>query len=179
MLPNELSNHTSARILERQSTFVRFVTKNSMEYKVSYVEKLEYLIEELEFVGIVVTEEHPILEHYQQNKFDIFLSSKIVDPHEIVGEFAAMVKSEYEGWRSVKECFNSECSLTSLLEGGYGMLYSGPEILAKKVEHALQRNDIKYKSVPHKVQKKPQMKALLMGANIVVAKDFRIEKVPS
>ena len=177
MLPNELSKHTSAKILEKQSTFVRFVTKNSIEFKVNYVEKLEYLIEDLEFVGISVTEEHPILEHYQQNKVDIYLSSKLKNPREIIEVFEAMVESEYKGWRGIKECFNSECSITSLLEGGYGILYSGPEVLAEKVERVLQRNDIKYKLVAHKAKDKPQVRALLLGKNIVVAKEFRFEQV--
>ena len=110
---------------------------------------------------------------------DIYLSSKVESPNEIIEEFEAMVKSEYKGWRSVKECFNSVCSLASLLEGGYGMLYSGPEVLAIKAERALQRNDIKYKSVSHNVQDKLQVKALLMGCNVVVAKEFRIEQVQS
>ena len=59
---NELSNQTSATIVERQSTFVRFVTRDSIEYKVNYIGKLEYLVEELEFSGVSVTDDHPILE---------------------------------------------------------------------------------------------------------------------
>lgn len=179
MLPNELNKHTIATILERQSTFVRFVTRESIEFKVNYIEKLEYLMKDLEFVGISVTEEHPILNHYQQNRVDIYLSSKLEEPREIVEVFEAMVKSEYKGWRGVKECFNSKCSLKSLLEGGYGMLYSGPEVLAEKVERILQINDIKYKSVPHKAQDTPEVRALLMGNNLVVAKGFRVEQVQS
>jgi hypothetical protein len=176
---NKLSNQTSATIVERQSTFVRFVTRGSIEYKVSYIEKLEYLIEDLNISGVSVTDDHPILEHYRQNKIDIYISSKVKDPRAIIEEFEEMVRFEFNGWRGVSECFNPDCSLVSLLEGGYGMLYSGPEVLATKVELVLRRHDIEYKLIPHKDKQKPQDKALLMGGNIVVAKDFKIEQVQS
>ncbi len=173
MIPKELDDQTEGKIIERQSTFIRFVTPQSNQYKIDYIEKKEFLIDELSFCGVRVLSEHPLLEHYKQPTLNIYISSKVEDPSELARGLSAMVNEEYRGWRTVDECFNPQCSIESLLEGGYGLLYSGPSILGQKVITKLEENGIKFSTEIRQFKETHTPKVLLLGNNAIVAEEFR------
>lgn len=173
MIPEELDDKTEGKIIERQSTFIRFVTPESRQYKIDYIEKKEFLVDELSFRGVRVPSEHPLLDHYKQPILDVYISSKVENPAELARELSAMVNKEYYGWRTVNECFNPQCSIESLLDGGYGLLYSGPNILGQKVISKLEENVITFSTKSHQFKATHTPKVLLLGNNVIVAEDFR------
>ena len=172
MIPTELDDQTKGEIIERQSTFVRFVTSDFLQYKIDYIKKNEFLIDELSFRGVQEVTVHPLLAHYEQPILDISISSKAENPSDLAKEFSDMVNSEFGGWRAVNECFNPQCSIESLLAGGYGLLYRGPNVLGKKIISNLEKNGIKFSSGLLKVRPIHTPKVLLLGANAIVAEDF-------
>ena len=172
MIPTELGDQTKGEIIERQSTFVRFVTPDFFQYKIDYINKKEFLIDELSFRGVQVLTVHPLLVHYEQPTLDISISSKAENFSELAKEFSDMVNAEFGGWRTVHECFNPQCSIESILAGGYGILYRGPSVLGQKVISTLEKNGIKFSSGLVKVRPTHIPKVLLLGANAIVAEDF-------
>lgn len=152
---------------------MRFVTSDSCQYKIDYIEKKEFLIDELSFCGVRVVSEHPLLEHYKQPTLVIYISSKVENASDLASELSAMVNEEYCGWRTVGECFNPQCSVESLLDGGYGLLYSGPDRLGQKVISKLEENGVKFSTESRKLKLTHTPKVLLVGNNVIVAGDFR------
>ena len=172
MIPAELDDQTKGKIIERQSTFLRFVTPDFLKYKIDYVKKKEFLIDELSFRGVQVVTVHPLLVHYEQPILDIYISSKAENSSDLAKEFSDMVSTEFGGWRTMHECFNPQCSIESILAGGYGLLYRGPNVLGQKVISKLEKNGIKFSSGLLKVGPIHIPKVLLLGANAIVAEDF-------
>ena len=173
MIPEELDDKTEGKIIERQSTFIRFVTHESCQYKIDYIEKKEFLVNELSFRGVRVLSEHPLLDHYKQPVLDIYISSKVENSSVLARELSAMVNEEYRGWRTVNECFNPQCSIESLLDGGYGLLYSGPNILGQKVISKLEEYRFTFSTKSHRFKVTHTPKVLLLGNNVIVAENFR------
>lgn len=173
MIPKELDDQTEGKIIERQCTFIRFVTADSCQYKIEYIKKNEFFIREFSFLGVQVVSQHPLLSHYEQPTQDVYISSKVTNAPELAREFSSMVNKEYCGWRKFNECFNSQCSIESLLEGGFGLLYSGPSILAEKVMSKLEDRGITFSTISRQIKPSNIPKVLLLGNNAIVAEDFR------
>ncbi|WP_444895973.1 hypothetical protein [Microbulbifer sp. SSSA005] len=176
MIPKELDDKTEGTIVERQSTFVRFVTAESHQYKINYIRKKEFLFDELVFRGVYVVCSHPLLTHYEEDTLDIYVSSRAENASALANEFSDMTRKEYYGWLTLDECFNSQCDIVSILDDGYGLLYSGPSGLGRKVISRLKECGISFSSQSRKLKSAEIPKVLIMGANIVLAEDFRVER---
>ncbi len=95
-------------------------------------------------------------------------------PGEVVVKLLHAVQNELGAWRSPAEYFNGDVELGKLLEGGFGLLFSGPEPLAEAVKCTLSEADVRFTALRRKRQER-QVRALIAGKNFVVAKDFRNE----
>lgn len=172
MVPSELNKNTEAYIVERQSSFVRICTAENVQYKIDFKGKLEFSLEEKSFKGVTVSHVHPLMKHHQQRKLDIYISSPHDNPRALAKHFENMVQYEYDGWRGIGECFNSPENLVSLLSGGFGLLYRGPEELGKEVELILKQSGVKHSTHHGVVKDKMQLMSLNLGGNVVIANEF-------
>lgn len=169
-----IDRNIRGQIVERQTTFLRFLTSDGTEYKVTYIGKKEFRIKDLCFRGFSVVEMHPLLEYYQFQHVDVFISSRPATPLRVANEIEMMVKSFSCGWRSSAEFFNPQRKADILLEEGFGLLFSGPVNMANKVTDILELADVTYSIVSHRAVEQQSVKALIFGRNAIVASDFLI-----
>ncbi len=177
MIPKDLNTSTNGTIEQRQTTFVKIRVSHGHEYKISYQNKREHRIEQGPFKGIYLDPKHPLLRHYRDDFLKIHISSKLSDTFELVRELKELLKFEYNGWRGFDEYFNSGYDIGKLVSEGFGLLYDGPSELGFKISSVLKRYNISHNFKTYSNYRKPNMKALLLGNNIVVAEGFKFEKL--
>jgi hypothetical protein len=161
------------RVRRRQSSFWDFESPEHTQ-RVHFIGKLEHHFVSNHAERIEITDEHPVLLNYQHPWTDIYVSVKPPNPNELADELLQAVQAELGGWRSPAEYFNQAFETRLLLEGGFGLLFTGPEPLADTVRRALDTAEVRFTALPRKFQRQ-QARALVAGKNFVVAKDFRNE----
>jgi hypothetical protein len=161
------------RVHRRQSTFWDFESPTHTE-RVHFIGKLEHYFVSNRAEYIEITDDHPVLVNYQHPWTEIYISAKPARPGELAVELLQAVQSRLGGWRAPAEYFNRDVAPRQLLEGGYGLLFSGPEPLAALVRQALNSAEVRFTALPCK-RLEHQARALVAGKNFVVAKDFRNE----
>lgn len=177
MIPKDLDTSTNGTIEQRQTTFVNIRVSHGHEYKISYQNKREYLIEQGPFEGIYFDPKHPLLRHYRDDFLKIHISSKLDDTFELVIELKELLELEYNGWRAFDEYFNSDYDIGSLIREGFGLLYDGPSGLGFKISGILKRYNIIHNFKKYSNYRKPNMKALVLGKNIIVAEGFKFQRL--
>jgi hypothetical protein len=161
------------RIRRRQSSFWDFESPEHTQ-RVHFIGKLEHHFVSNHAERIEISDEHPVLLNYQHPWNEIYISSEPAKAGELTVELLRTVQSELGAWRSPAEYFNRDVELRQLLEGGFGLLFSGPDPLAAKVRHALSEAEVRFTALPLK-RREQQVRALVTGKNFVVANDFRNE----
>ena len=159
------------RVRRRQSSFWDFESPEHTQ-RVHFIGKLEHHYVSNQAETIEIKDEHPVLLNYQHPWIDIYISTKPLKPGELAVELLHAVRSELGGWRAPAEYFNRDVETRLLLEGGFGLLFSGPEPLAATVRQALEAAEVRFTALPRKRQQQ-QARALVAGKNFVVAKDFQ------
>ncbi len=159
------------RVRRRQSTFWDFESPEHTQ-RVHFVGKLEHHFVSNHAESVEIKDLHPVLLNYQHPWTEIYISTKPVRPGELALELLHAVQAELGGWRAPTEYFNQEPR--SLLAGGFGLLFNGPEPLAAKVKQLLGVAEVRFTALPRK-RAEQQVRALIAGKNFVVAKDFRNE----
>jgi hypothetical protein len=159
------------RIRKRQSTFWDFECPERTQ-RVHFIGKLEHHFVSNHAEHLEITDEHPVLINYRHPWVEIYISSKPRNPGKLAVELLHAIQAELGVWRSPSEYFNRDVKPSALLEGGLGLLFSGPEPLAAKVQQALHEAEISFTALPRKRREQP-VKALIAGRNFVVATDFR------
>ncbi len=175
MIPYNLNKNTNGSIEKRQTTYVRIKTSDGKEYKISYQNKKEYLLEQGSFKGISFDPKHPLLEHYRDDFLNIYISSKLENPDELIIELRNLLENEYKGWRDFSKYFNSQYDISKLIQEGFGLLYDGPATLGFKISNSLKKYNIIHNFQKCKNYRKPNMKVLIIGDNIIVAENFQFE----
>ena len=161
------------RVRRRQSTFWDFESPEHTQ-RVHFIGKLEHHFVSSHAEDIQITDDHPVLVNYQHPWTEIYISAKPARPGELAVELLQAVQSQLGGWRAPAEYLNRDVAPRPLLEGGYGLLFSGPEPLAAVVRQALSTAEVRFTALPCK-RLEHQARALVAGKNFVVAKDFRYE----
>lgn len=161
------------RVRRRQSTFWDFESPEHTQ-RVHFIGKLEHHFVSNHAEHIEITDDHPVLVNYQHPWTEIYISAKPAKPGELAVELLQAIQSQLGGWRAPAEYFNRDVAPRQLLEGGYGLLFSGPEPLAAVVRQALSTAEVRFTALPCKRLER-QARALVAGKNFVVAKDFRNE----
>ncbi len=177
MIPSNLNKSTNGSVEQRQTTFVKIKISDGREYKISYQNKKEFLIEQGSFKGLFFDQKHPLLKHYCDDFLKIYISSKIEDSVTLVDELKNLLKLEYSGWRDFDEYFNSQYDIVKLIQEGYGLLYDGPAELGFKISNALKRYGVVHNFIKYSNYRKPNMKVLIIGSNIIVAEEFKFQKL--
>ncbi len=177
LIPFNLNKETNGSIEKRQTTFVKIKVSDGKEFKISFQNKKEFLIEMGEFRGVFFDPKHPILNHYRDDFLKIFISSKFDNTIDLVEELKNLVSIEYLGWREFNEYFNSQYDIHKLIQEGFGQLYDGPAELGFKVSNVLKKYEITHNFNKYKNYRKPNMKALSIGKNIIVAENFKFEVI--
>ena len=161
------------RIRKRQSTFWDFQSPEHTQ-RVHFIGKLEHHFVSTHAETVEIKDVHPVLMNYQHPWVEIYISTKPKRPGEVAAELLHTVQGELGAWRSPAEYFNQDVEPRVLLEGGFGLLFSGPAPLAAKVRQFLTEAEVRFTALPRKRQEQ-QARALIAGKNFVVAKDFRNE----
>jgi hypothetical protein len=161
------------RVRKRQSTFWDFESPEHTQ-RVHFIGKLEHHFVSNYAEDIEITDDHPVLVNYQHPWTEIYIAAKPARPGELAVELLQAVQSQLDGWRAPAEYFNRDVAPRKLLEGGYGLLFSGPEPLAAVVRQTLSAAEVRFTSLPRK-RLEHQARALVAGTNFVVARDFRNE----
>jgi hypothetical protein len=141
---------------------------------VHFIGKLEHHFVSNHADDIEITHDHPVLVNYQHPWTEIYISAKPARPGELAVELLRTVQNQLSGCRAPAEYFNRDVAPRQLLEGGYGLLFSGPEPLAAVVRQTLSTAEVRFAALPCK-RVEHQARALVAGKNFVVANDFRNE----
>lgn len=177
MLPDDLNNKSSINIIERQSTFLKLSLASGKTYKVGYVNKKEFFIEELEVTGCAIFEKHPLLIEYQDSLSDLYISSQTDEPDNFIKDLVKLNNDFFCGWRGMQLYFNNQYGYKNVVKDGLGLLYKGPSIFIKELSDLLDKYQIKYKVQNYNVNKDYKYKVLLLGNSFVIAEEFTFELV--
>jgi hypothetical protein len=176
LIPFNLNKNTNGTIEQRQTTFVRFKTSEGQEYKIRFQNKMEFLIEPGIFKGVFFDPKHPLLKHYRDDFLKIYISSKFDKASKLVKELKDLIGQEYNGWREFNQYFNTQYDIEKLIKEGFGLLYDGPSVLGFKVSHTLNQYSVTHNFKKYRSHRKPNMRALVLGENVIVAEEFKFEK---
>jgi hypothetical protein len=161
------------QVRKRQSSFWDFESPEHTQ-RVHFIGKLEHHFVSNHADSIEIKDDHPVLLNYQHPWTGIYISAKALNAGELAVELLHAVQSEIGAWRSSTEYFNRDVETRLLLEGGFGLLFTGPEPLAAKVRQALSTAGVGFAALS-RTHPQHQARALVAGKNFVVAKDFRNE----
>lgn len=161
------------RVRRRQSTFWDLESPEHTR-RVHFIGKLGHHFVSDIAESVEIKDGHPVLVNHQHPWTQLYISSRPERPGDLAAELLRAVPSELGPWRSPAQYFNRDFELRLLLEGGFGLLFSGPEPLAAKVRQVLGAAEVGFTALPRK-HPEQQARALIAGRNFVVAKDFRSE----
>jgi hypothetical protein len=125
--------------------------------------------------ALELTEEHPVLLEHKGPQGALFFSSAPARPDEVFYKVHETLRTEFAGWREPSQFLNGDPAVfRAFLEGGYGLLASGPVVVLEKLEASLQT--LLQVNVVETYRVKQQWKALVLGAHWVICSDVRVEE---
>ena len=157
-------------MVKRQTTFWDLLGP-SKETRIHFIEKQEFAYVEESFVSWRVLEQHPLLIDYEYPWLKIFIRGKSDATISLEAELRDAV-AKYSP-RPSGVYFN-ELGLDHILESGDGLIFDGPEPIAKNVMSILSKYELNNRSFPSREPMGP-MKLLEAGNSYVIARDFRYE----
>src|SRR5690349_5520705 len=95
-----LDENIHGLIIQRQTTFLTLRDTMSGEvYRVDYVGKKEWSLDEEQFNGVQILETHPLLEQYNQEWMTIYLAGSATDPYRMIGRIQETLLDHFKSWR--------------------------------------------------------------------------------
>lgn len=168
---------TEGNICKRQTTYLVFVESDSgTKVKINYKNKKEYLIENGPFKGVLVANEHPLLEEHENYSSAIYISSSSLDSETITNEMSEEIQEHYQGWRTIDSYCNGGYGVERIIREGSGLIYEGPPSGAEVVKRVLERHDLRFTVPGEGKLNGKKFNVLLLGGNYVVAEEFSVEE---
>ncbi|MCR9105421.1 MAG: hypothetical protein NXI15_09035 [Gammaproteobacteria bacterium] len=162
----------SSEITNRQTTFWDLNTPEGGA-RVHFIGKEEFFYQDSQFEILSFHEDHPLLLSYHSPWLNLYISSVVAQPDDLLNEIALAWANDLAGWRSPLDYMTQTGPKRMLLEG-YGQFLSAPETLAQLAKVVLLQFGVTFTLLPGQ---KPRgiKKLMLAGENYVIANDFRVE----
>jgi hypothetical protein len=164
----------SCQILQRQSTFWDLEDGDGL-VRVHFVGKEEFNFSHRFADSFAIIDDHPVLLDYRVAWASIFVSGSAPSPEQTMALVERTIEPLLSGWRSAYSYLTATDPLRMLREG-YGQFLNGPEPIASAAAAVLSANGVPIKVLAGRAPRWPR-RALVAGANFVIATDFRVESV--
>jgi hypothetical protein len=133
--------------------------------------------------------EHPVLLPYTQPIVELYFSDHPSNCGALASELLDVHRSAVGGWFDYAHFFSvgPDRSLRAVLEGGFGKLAEGPQVLAERYAEVLRRAGVSVSLLPSRrpvwwdgeqwVEETGALYALILGESYVVAQSVSAERV--
>jgi hypothetical protein len=160
-------------ISSRQTTFWDFTDEHRTS-RVHFMGKSEWHYSQGIIPAFSVVDEHPLLLDYTARWSGLYVSTAARDSAMIVASIGGAASALVNGWRPASHYLNGGYA-HAVLEEGFGLLLHAPQPIVEAAKSILEHHEVRYSEVPLHGPREP-MRALIAGANWVIADRFRIER---
>ena len=160
-------------ISSRQTTFWDFTDEHRTS-RVHFLGKSEWHYSQGIIPAFSVVDEHPLLLDYAARWSNLYVSTAAHDSAAIVASIGGAASALVDGWRPASHYLNDGYAHAALDEG-YGLLLQAPQPIVEAAKSVLEHHHVRYSEVPLHGPRE-SMRALIAGANWVIADRFRIER---
>ena len=180
-LISRFESGATGKIIKTQTTYLDIVccfqskvSPAQEKFRIHYLGKREFSLNEGKFTRLQLFQEHPLLLNYLEPIVTIHLASFVSDKETFREELETLAQHFFGQWRSFEDYLNMP--LNSFLEKNYGILMAAPKTFAEAVVQMAERNGIKL--IIHNYDKKTTNPfVILFDENYVIADDFKIESL--
>ena len=121
-------------------------------------------------VGWINTpDSHPLLWAHTNEHASLYFSSKADDPYKIIGRLYETHEQLYGGWRQMSHHVHANASL---LEGGYGLIASGPSNVIQAYAESI--NGLVRANIVQTYSPKASLKAYIFDDHFLICESVRV-----
>lgn len=171
-VPPELRG--SGRINKRQTTYWTLADANGDTWRMHFRGKVELNFTASIFNDIILTQQHPLLQHYQEEWAGLYFKKSPKDPQQLLDRLKLAVVEHTNGWRRFEEYANKGAKLTD----GFGLLLEGPRSLVEHLAKLLQEDGIGPSILPSVRGRESDLHVMILGSAYVIANEFRFVRGP-
>jgi hypothetical protein len=162
-------------ISTRQTTFWDFIDREGRA-RVHFKDKSESHFVQPEVPSFQILDEHPLLLNYLAPWQGVFVSQPAPDSALVVEELTRAINSITSGWRPASAYLNAGYA-HAVMEEGAGLLLRAPLPIVEAAKVILDRSSVRFSTLPFQGPDATR-RVLVAGENWVVAKAFRVERLP-
>lgn len=158
----------------RQTTYWDLQSNHLDTCRVHFRHKTEHHFSHSCYDRVVLTDAHPVLYDYVEAWEYIDVSSAVPEPRALIASLDEIIDRTSCGWRNFGHYANSGYPILKLLAEGNGQVMWAPTTIAEAVANHLEQSGIRCSRLRAR-EPRPGYRAMLLGRNFVIAKDFRFE----
>jgi len=171
-IPNRLK--CPGHVIRRQTTYCTVETAMREQWRIHFLDKIEFGFTESFFSELALSDNHPLLAQYTEPWLELYFLGTPNKPDVVTSAVEAAVVEATQGWHSFKAYVNPAAPLSS----GYGSLMRAPQTAIRAVEAVLAKSGVKTKTIDC-ARPSHSYRVLLLDRSFVIAKDFRFEPLES
>jgi hypothetical protein len=181
LLPDFLAHYPSATVTFTQTTYVELATAGGM-YHLDLIDKAEFRLRKGTGGALAHYTTHPLLSNHNELLLTLYINSKPADPKALLEAIEQRIGQLTQGWREWHTyLLQWEVTCTNVRKGLGLLLRSAPVSLAREVIAVCEQHGVATRYFEPTLDLPPlerPFSVLFIGANYVVARDFRICPLP-
>lgn len=181
LLPDFLAHYPSATITFIQATYVELATAGGM-YRLDFINKAEFRWRKGTGGALAHYTTHPLLSNHNEPLLTLYINSKPADPAALLQAIEQRLRQLAQGWREWDSyLLHGKITGDNVRKGLGTLLRSAPLSLAREVITICEQHGVATRYFEPTEDLTPVARpfsVLFIGANYVVAQDFRIRPLP-
>lgn len=162
-----------------QTTYVQLKV-DGLSYKVSYLNKKEFILKRGTVGELQFYEDHPLLIAFNEILESTYIGSKADDVELVANEVKKAIEEATLGWHhwtiylvNRNAQYGYQIFISNLMTGS-GKILDAPPTITKKVVEVLRKHSIDTSTLKSRHYEIRKNKLLLIGTNYVIAEDFKV-----